>query len=223
VRLRRPSWRDSRLLIGVVIVLASVAIGARVIAAADDTAPVFAAATALPSGRALSAGDVRVVRVHLGAGVAGYLPARGRVPTGLVITRPVGAGELIPTAAVGSAAALNRRPVSVPVPDPLPVGLRPGAAVDVWASAKEAGTAATGYQPPTRIAQGVEVYAVSTAGAGLAAASGDSVQILLDEASVRTLLDSLANGAKIAVVPAPALLAEPVAAAAAAPSTGGTG
>jgi hypothetical protein len=205
VRLRRPSWRDSRLLIGVLIVLASVAIGARVVAAADDSVPVFAAASALPSGHAITAADLRVVRVHLDGGVAGYLSARSGVPADLVSTRPVGAGELIPSAAVGPASALTRRPVAVPMPAPLPAGLKPGAAVDVWASAKQGGTASSGYLPPTRIAQGVEVYAISAAGGGLAAATGDSVQILLEEGELRALLDALANGAKVAVVPAPAL------------------
>jgi len=69
-RLRRPSWRDSRLLIGVVLVFASVAIGARVVAASDRTVPVFAAASTLTSGHAINRSDLRVVRVRLGSGTA---------------------------------------------------------------------------------------------------------------------------------------------------------
>ena len=79
-RLRRPSWRDSRLLVGVLIVLVSVVVGTRVMALADDTVPVFAATATLPSGHALGAADVRVVRVHLGAGAAPYLSARQAWP-----------------------------------------------------------------------------------------------------------------------------------------------
>jgi flagella basal body P-ring formation protein FlgA len=57
----------------VLIVLASVLIGARVVAAADDSVPVYAAAGTLASGHPIGPGDVRVVRVRLGAGVAGVL------------------------------------------------------------------------------------------------------------------------------------------------------
>jgi len=50
-RLRKPSWRDSRLVVGLVLVLLSMAIGAKVIASADDTVPMYAAAAALVPGQ----------------------------------------------------------------------------------------------------------------------------------------------------------------------------
>lgn len=209
VRLKAPSWRDGRLLVGVLIVLASVVLGARVVAAAGRTVPVLAAVSDLPSGHQLTPSDVRAVPVHLGPGAAGYLSARGGVPVGSVLVRPVGAGELVPTAAVGAASALIRRPVAVPVPAPLPDGLRPGAGVDVWSSARESGTGATGYTPPVRIAQGAEIYAVTVAGAGLGGTGTGSVQVLLDEGQLRSVLDALANGAKIALVPVPMLPSTP--------------
>ena len=203
LRIKAPSWRDGRLLVGVLIVLSSVVLGARVVAAEGRTVPVLAAVTDLPSGHRLTASDVRAVPVHLASGLAGYLPARGGIPVGGVLVRPVGAGELVPTAAVGDAAALTRRPVAVPVPAPVPDGVRPGAGVDLWSSAKQAGTGATGYSPPVRIAEGVEVYAVAAAGTGLGGAGTTIVHVLLDEGQLRSVLDALANGAKIAVVPAP--------------------
>ena len=41
-RLRRPSWRDSRLLVGVLLVLVSTVLGSVVVARADDRVPVYA-------------------------------------------------------------------------------------------------------------------------------------------------------------------------------------
>lgn len=203
-RLRRPSWRDSRLLIGVLIVLVCVVVGTRVMALADRTVPVWAATGTLPSGHVLVDSDVKVVRVHLGPGAADYLSAGHVLQPGLILGRPVGAGELLPMAALGAPGSMTRRPVTVPVPAPMPAGLQPGSAVDLWSSAKETGDATSGgYRPPIRIATGAEVYAVSRAGAGLAAATGDSVQVLLEEGELRAVLDALANGAKVAVVPAP--------------------
>ena len=49
-RVRRPGWRDPRLWIGVVLVAGSVVAGARLLAAADDTVQVWAAATDLGAG-----------------------------------------------------------------------------------------------------------------------------------------------------------------------------
>jgi SAF domain len=202
-RLRTPSWRDARLLIGVLIVLLSVVAGARVVALADRTVPVYAAAVALPSGHVLTQGDLTAVRVLLGAGTAHYLTARASPPTGLVLARPVGAGELVPLAALGAASSITRRPVGIPLPEPRPVGLQPGTPVDVWSSAKETADGATGYRAPVRIAVGVEVYAVSRADPGQLAGTGESVQVLLEEGELRSVLDALANGAKLVVVPAP--------------------
>ena len=205
-RLRRPSWRDSRLVIGVLIVLLSVVIGARVVSLADRTVPIFAAARALPSGHVLVAGDVRAVRVHLGPGTAAYLTAAQPLSPGLVLSRPVGAGELVPAAALGALGSMTRRPVGIPLPSPAPVGLQPGLAVDLWSSAKETGEGASGYSPPARIATGAEVYAVTPAEAGLGALTGGGLQVLLEESELRLVLNALANGAKLAVVPAPGAL-----------------
>lgn len=201
-RLRRPSWRDSRLLIGVVLVLASVAIGARVVAAADETVPVFAAASTLTSGHPIGRNDLRVVRVRLGSGTAAYLSARVTLPDGLVVTRPLGEGELVPRTAVGVATDLTRRPVAIPIPAPLPDTLRPGASVDVWSSTKETGAGSTGFRAPVRIAKAAEVFAVNAPGVGLASVQNSAVQVLLEEVELRAVLDGLANGARLAVVPA---------------------
>ena len=201
VRVRRPSWRDPRLVIGVLVVLSSVLLGARLVAAAGDAEPVYAAAADLPSGHVLVESDLRAVPVHFGGAAAGYLSPRRPPATGAVLMRPVGAGELVPVAAVGLPDALTRRPVALPLPTPAPVGLRPGVPVDLWSSARD-GSASNAYRPPVRIAEGAEVYAVTVAGGGLGG-GGSSVQVLLDEAQLRAALDALANGARLAVVPLP--------------------
>ena len=62
-RLRRPSWRDPRLLAGLALVLGSVVLGTSVVAAADDTIAVYAAADALVAGDPLETDALTVVRV----------------------------------------------------------------------------------------------------------------------------------------------------------------
>src|SRR5450759_3907569 len=78
-RLRRPGWRDPRLLAGVVLVAHGV----------------------LTPGQPLSGERVGVMRLHL-ADASRYLSPDESLPTGAVITRTVGDGELIPRSSVGA-------------------------------------------------------------------------------------------------------------------------
>lgn len=202
-RLRRPSWRDTRLIVGLLIVLASVALGARVVAAADDTVALYAAGTTLVTGRRLTAADLTVVRVRLGAGTAAYLPARSPLPAGATVLRTLGAGELIPVSAVGAAALVQVRPVTVPLNGAPPVGLGAGARVDVWSSARDPGVGAARYRSPARLAGGVEVSAVTRDESGLSVTRGGSAQVLLRESQLPAVLDALANDARLVLVPVP--------------------
>lgn len=202
-RLRRPSWRDSRLLVGVLIVAAAVAVGSRVVAAADDTVGVYAVRSTLPAGTALSPEDVMVERVRLSSGTAGYLAATGPVPSGQVLLRTVGAGELLPRSAVGDAAALRRRPVSIPLDGVAPSGLTAGSLVDVWVSARASRNAGAGFRPPERLAERAEVFHVDAPGTGLTAGREVTVQVLLGPGELTAVLDAQANEARIALVPLP--------------------
>ena len=79
-RLQRPSWRDARLLVGVVLVLLGAAVGARIIASADDTVPMYAASTVIRPGDRLTSDNLRRVDVQLGDQASRYLSARAVVP-----------------------------------------------------------------------------------------------------------------------------------------------
>src|SRR6476659_1229278 len=53
-RVRPPRWLDLRLVLGVLLVLGAVLLGARIVTAADATVPVWAAAGDLAAGTALT-------------------------------------------------------------------------------------------------------------------------------------------------------------------------
>ena len=74
-RLQRPSWRDVRLVVGVVLVLLAVTLGAVVVAAADDTTPVYAVTAGQVPGQVVTQQDVRRVDVRLGADLGAYVAA----------------------------------------------------------------------------------------------------------------------------------------------------
>ena len=134
-RVRRPGWRDPRLWIGVVLVAGSVVAGARLLAAADDTVQVWAAATDLGAGARLTEEDLVAARVRFADEdtQAGYYTVDDELPADLQLVHGLGAGELVPRAAVGSAAdsGLVEVPIAVE-PEQVPSSVATGSVVDVY-------------------------------------------------------------------------------------------
>jgi Flp pilus assembly protein CpaB len=141
-RAHRPSWRDPRLAVGIVLVCASVLLGARVLAGADDTVPVLAARAPLAAGERVDADDLQVVRLRFAteADADRYLPDDAGAVAGAVLLRPVGAGELVPRASLATGGDQGLVELPLPVdPHRVPASVRAGAVVDVWALPLEAG------------------------------------------------------------------------------------
>jgi hypothetical protein len=128
-------WRDPRLLVGLVVVAVCTLLGARLLAGADDTVAVWAARDALGRGQQVTADLVvrRQVRFQDQADADRYLSANTVLAAGAVVSRPVGAGELLPRAALGRShdSPTTQVPLSVPA-DALPATVRAGSSVDVW-------------------------------------------------------------------------------------------
>lgn len=200
-RLKFPTWRDPRLVVGLVLVVSSVAGTWWLVARASTTVPVYAAAADLPAGTTVGPGDVETVAVHLGDTGGHYLGA-GQDPTGRVLAHSLTRGELVPAAALEEAGTAARRPVTVPVEGGLPTGVRRGATVDVWASAPGA-TAGT-FRAPRVVREGVAVASVHEDRGALGTRNGSAVEILVPDEGLADVLTVLADGSRITLVPAPA-------------------
>lgn len=134
-RVRRPGWRDPRLWIGVVLVAGSVVAGARILAAADDTVQVWAAASDLGAGSRLTEDDLVATRVRFAdeGGLAGYFAVDDELPADLQLVHGLAAGDLVPRAAIGSAAASGLVEVPIAVePEQVPPAVTTGSVVDVY-------------------------------------------------------------------------------------------
>jgi hypothetical protein len=134
-RASRPRWRDPRLVLGLALIAGCSLLGARTLAAADDTVDVWAARHALKAGQPLAADDVVRHQVRFGGQVDAdrYLSADGDLPAGVTVDRPVGVGELVPRSAIGGADArsVTEVPLSVGT-DAVPATIGAGSSVDVW-------------------------------------------------------------------------------------------
>jgi hypothetical protein len=196
-RLRRPGWRDPRLLVGVALVVLSVVAGSWVLRAGARTVGVYAAAGVLVPGDAVDAGALTVVQVR-GVEAGRYLSADDPPPHGAVVLRTVGRGELVPRSAVGAAAELSVRAVSVPLRAAPPADLTAGALVDLWFTPKD-GDRAGG---PRALVTGADVAGVSTDRSSLAAGAG-TVQVLVATDELATVLAALSADGVVDVVPVP--------------------
>lgn len=186
-RLATPSWLDTRLVLGVLLVLVSVVVGARVLAAADRTQLAWAATRDLAAGTTLQEGDVEAVEVRLLGARDRYLAAPGSPYENYVLDRPVSAGELVPFGALAAPGEGEQvRHVSVPVlPGRYPEQLRRGQLVDVWATPDRDAAAALAAEDDDAPAAGsrlvleaVPVHEVPSGGGALSAGTAERAVVL---------------------------------------------
>jgi hypothetical protein len=180
-RIRPPGWLDLRLLLGVLLVLGSVLLGARVVGAADATVPVWAAAGDLAVGTQLGEDDLVAVDVRLDDAADAYL-STGTRPVGRTLGRAVRAGELIPGSVLAEAADLVQ--VALPVQAGfVPPGLRRGGLVDVYAVADPvAGATAVTGGSVTPVVTRAPVQALSGRTDGVLSTPTTTVQVVVSVA-----------------------------------------
>lgn len=197
VRRRRVPF-DPRVLIGTLLVLASVGGVVAVVAANDRTVPVYAAAQALVPGTRITADAVRVSRVRLGGAEGRYLA--GPLPSGgVVVTRSVAEGELVPLSALGAAASVTDVSVVVPLSTKPAATVGAGSVVDLWAAAKATGTGEKA-PPPHVLVSGATVVRLVTPTGLIATASGATLEIELPREDVAAVLQAVADGESVSAV-----------------------
>jgi len=199
-RIGRPRWLDIRVIGGVLLLVAAVVIGAKVIGASSRTSPVWVAAHDLAAGTVLRDGDLLRAQVNLGDRGSAYLDAAAS-PAGRVLNRPVHAGELLPAAAVGAVG--DGRIVSIAVsPERMAPGVQHGSVIDLYLTS--GGSAAGGSAATTRLLQaGITVQAVTEpASGGLSGATSNRylVALLLRPSQADALVRALPTGDPLVVL-----------------------
>nr|NLD41195.1 hypothetical protein [Actinomycetales bacterium] len=186
-RIRRPSWRDPRLGIGIVLVALSVALGTWAVAAAGRTVPVWAVSRTLTPGEEL---ESAVVAMEVSPNLAELYISVETVPAG-VADRVIEAGELIPASAV--VAEIDVRTVVVTVDGDLSPLVVAGSRVDLWLSPDDGAASFP-------VIEDVVVRGLVESSSAFSA-RGASVELLLDSGQVGTVLTAMNDGGSMAVVP----------------------
>lgn len=169
-RVGRPSWLDLRLVLGVVLVLAAVLIGAKVVADARHTTTQVAVTRDLAAGSILRASDLTTVAAQLPDNAHLYLsdPAKA---VGKVLDQPLRRGELLPSAALAARTGRGLTTVNIPLAaDAAPVLAR-GQRIAIWLS--------TSSCPSTVLLPDVTVQDVHAADAGTFSNGGTGQDVVV--------------------------------------------
>ena len=205
-RLRAPSWRDSRLLVGVLLVLVSTVLGSVVVARADDRVPVYAARGEVVPGQRLTDADVVRVDVLLGDGAAGYLAADRPLAADSWSLRALRPGELIPASGVGPAGVVDVQQVALLVDATSASAITAGSVVDVYVNRPKEGSTVglPTYAGPERVLESVSVVRVASEDGVLGqSAQTRAVHVMVPRAAVRDVVADVDLGARITLVPVP--------------------
>lgn len=158
------------------MVAVSVVLGAQIVGSADDSVEVWTVGVDAARGTPVEELGLVASRVRFtaDADAARYLMVADGAPEGRHLVRAVGAGELLPGAAVGEAPE-DVVVISVEVPTAqLPPGVRAGSVVDLWTAPRNSGES----RSPRELLRGVTVVSASSPGQELSVASDDRQVVL---------------------------------------------
>jgi hypothetical protein len=202
-RMSRPKWFNVRVVGGILLLVAAVVIGARVIGASSRTAAVWAADRDLAVGTVLGPGDLSTIEVNLGDNTGLYLAPGSASPVGMTVVNPMAAGELLPASAVEPPG--SGRVVAIGVePDKMPPGVDHGSTIDLYLTkAGAAGADANANASTDLIGRDITVQSVTApAAGGLSGATSNRYQlsVLLPAETADKLVRVLPTGEPIVVL-----------------------
>lgn len=192
-RLPRSRWLDPRLVLGLVLVLVSVVLGAKLLSEADDRVHVWSVTRDLGADSVLDQRDLAVTSVRLDDAAAHYLAASEDLE-GMVLARPVGAGELLPVDAVRPPSSSDHRRLVIEVERAGVAGLEKGDTVDLYA-ASEAEAGELPPRPQLLLSNVTVAEDVRTTGEGFGVGGSQAgVALLVPRGDVPQVLGAVAQG-----------------------------
>lgn len=196
-RLKPPSWKDPRLLVGILLVLASVVGVVSLVGSADRTTEVYAARDSIAVGEKLTMDNVVRAKVRLNDTEEHYFTAEAGLPEGLVAVQRIGKNHLVPKESLATVDALDRKPVAVTIDEALPPQAVPGTRVDVWVALPDA---RNGFSEPKLLLPGAEIAQVTAGSTALGSSRSTVLMVLVADSQMPAILGAQANMAEISVV-----------------------
>jgi hypothetical protein len=196
---RKRFWFDPRFAIGVLLVVASVAGVVAIVGAADTSLLVYAARQPLAPGDRIDGDDLVATNVRLDGAAELYLLPDDQPDEGLVVTKPVADGELVPASAVGSRLGEQQTAIVLAVNGELAASVVSGSGVDVW-SARQIGSGL--FEAPAVIVAAATVVRLVDREGFVVDDGSAAIEVLVPRSQIARVLEAVANDDAISVVPA---------------------
>ena len=196
-RPRSRFWFDPRFALGLILVVASIVGVSTVVAGNDRTIAVYAAKVPLAVGDSVGPADLVVTRVSLGAADTLYLTPARLPADGLIVTRTITAGELIPAGAVGTHAGVAVTSIVLDLRGRLSGGLQAGSVVDVWSAAP---TEDGGFGPPAVLVGQATIVRILEPTGLIQSDGAKPVEVLVPKDKVAVVLEAVANDEAISLI-----------------------
>ena len=198
-RASRPRfWLDVRFVFGVLLIVGSVAGVMLIVSSAERTVAVYAAAAPLAAGDVVTAKQLTTVDVRLGSSGSLYLAGDQLPEDGVMVTRSIAEGELVPLAAVGAATSIRDASIVIRTASDLPRGVTDGSVVDLWSAAEqESGR----YAPPAVLVASATVVRTVESSGLIVDPDSHAVEVLVPKTAVARVLQAIANSDAISIVP----------------------
>jgi hypothetical protein len=201
---RRRLVIDVRLVIGIGLVVASVAGVVSIVSASDRRITVYAAAETFAPGDRIGAEQLLPRQVILDDAEGLYL--RDAPASALIVTEVVRRGELVPVSALSTTDGTRATSLVLALSGEVSESVVAGSLVDVWSSAAVTGDGAVGssggFGPPAVLTADAVVIRVIEPDGIVSAADGQSVEVQVPRSRIARVLQAIANGDALAVVPA---------------------
>lgn len=196
---------DARFLIGVALVLASIAAVWFVVTAGRTSTPLLQANRTIVVGEPVRASDFRVVEASMGTAHELYL-SPGTLGDARIAARTITSGELVPMTAVADAATARHTTIVVPLDATLAVAVTKGSTIDLWRAAPEPDSRA--LASPTLLVAGVTVNSRDDQ-KGVVGKASTMLELTIAREDVPAVLGALTDGSVLSAVPASGGILEP--------------
>lgn len=197
-RVKKPKLTDPRLIVGTLLVVGSVALGAWAMDEARSNEPVYVAATVLTPGTVLTSAHLSTAEVRLLEQQGLYVTPAWDFTQEYVLTQTISPGEFIPLTALQPQDDTDRRVIAIPLAISPPAEVAVGAVVDLWHSEVKAEQGSAELIAANLIVSEVPsrdgVFTVSSAG---------QVHVVVPQDDVAAVLSAVQHSGALALLPAP--------------------
>lgn len=205
-RLQKPTIKDPRLVVGILLILGSILAVVLVLRAGNQTASYYAATHEIAVGQKIEPEDIQLVEVKLSDAQKNTYRASDQTPEGQYATSLIRSGELVTLADTADYQNEARRKVAITLDSAETATLNTGDRVDIWVSSPQKNS--QNFEDPHTIMRGAEIASKNSEETLIGGTGKTAVSVLVLDESLPAVLNAVNNEAKINLIPTNYAVAE---------------